>query len=432
MKRKSIIALPVALGLTLTAMPVATAESKPAHDNIITKRLSAERMMGHIETLSVDIGPRVASSPEEEEAAAYIAQTLQGYGFEVEIQEFPYENTVGYATLGDESLLVRAGGGSPLTQDGGITAPVVDAGLGHPEDFPAGTEGSIALIQRGEVTFAEMIANAEAAGAVGVLIANTDWNIFSASVPGAGIPFVTMNDEAGEQVRAAGGGPVTLEINRYDSSQNVIATRKPNNKNQDTGQITTFVAHYDSVPASPGANDNASGTASMLELARAYSSLPIATEVRFIAAGAEEVGLRGARHYVNELSQDEIDRIVANFNMDMTGTAGETQNTLYVNTLDGDNLVSQRSRSAAERLGYGGYINAPFHRGSSDHVPFHDVGIPAANHIWREPGTHALEPWYHTPHDTMEHISRERLLMATEIVAASSYSVARPERPGGN
>lgn len=183
------------------------------------------------------------------------------------------------------------------------------------------------------------------------------------------------------------------------------------------------------MPASPGANDNASGTASMLELARAYSALPLATEVRFIAAGAEEVGLRGARHYVNELSEDEIDRIVANFDMDMTGTAGEAQTTLYVNTLDGDNLVAQRARAAADRLGYGSIINAPFNRGSSDHVPFHDVGIPAANHIWREPGTHALEPWYHTPHDTIEHVSEERLLIATQIVGASSYSVAGPGRP---
>lgn len=429
MNRKVLVALPVALALTASAVPVATAGPTSAHDNIITKRLSGDRMMDHVETLSIDIGPRVASSPEEEQAADYIAQTLSGYGYDVEIQEFPYANTVGYATLDGERLLVRVGGSSPVTSVDGVTGPVVDAGLGHPEDFPADTAGSIALIQRGEVAFTQMIANAEAAGAVGVMIANNGWNIFSANVPGAAIPFVTMNDEAGDIVRSASEGTVTLEVNRYESSQNVVATLKPRSGRHDTGEITTFVAHYDSVPASPGANDNATGTASMLELARAYSALPLATEVRFIAAGAEEVGLRGARHYVNELSEDEIDRIVANFDMDMTGTAGEAQTTLYVNTLDGDNLVSQQARAAADRLGYASLINAPFHRGSSDHVPFHDVGIPAANHIWREPGTHALEPWYHTPHDTIEHVSQERLLVATQIVGASSYSVARPERP---
>lgn len=428
MRRRLTVALTAALGLTLTTTSVVMANPETSHDNIITKRLSTDRIMDHITTLSVEIGPRVASSPEEEVAAGYIAETLEDYGYDVEIQEFPYDNTVGYATLapGEERLLVRVGGSSPLTSDGAVTAPVVDAGLGAPGDFPADTPGSIALIQRGGTSFVDMITNAQDAGAVGVMIANNDWNIFSANVPGAQIPFVTMNEEAGDLVRATEDAVVTLAVNRYTSSQNVIATRKPTSPRHDTGKITTFVAHYDSVPASPGANDNASGTATMLELARAYSSLPLGTEVRFIAVGAEEVGLRGARHYVDQLTDEETSRIVANFNMDMTGTAGEAQTTLYVNTLDGDNLVAQRSRAAAERLGYGDIINAPFHRGSSDHVPFHDVGIPAANHIWREPGTHALEPWYHTPHDTIEHISEERLQIAVEIIGASSYSVVRP------
>src|SRR5690606_21910651 len=161
---------------------------------------------------------------------------------------------------------------------------------------------------------ANMIANANAAGAVGVLIANTDWNIFSATVSGSPIPFVTMNDEAGDLLRAAGDVTLTLEINRYTTSQNVIATRAPRSTFRTADTITTFVAHYDSVPAGPGANDNASGTATLLELARVYRSLPVNTELRFIAAGAEEVGLRGSRYYVEQLSDDEISRIVATFN----------------------------------------------------------------------------------------------------------------------
>lgn len=433
MHRKAATAIVLTLGLLLSTASLALAGSPTVDDRVITRRLDVDRIVSHIERLSVDIGPRVASSPEEEAAAAYIAETFAGYGYDVEIQEFPYANTVGYATMQtprQERLLVRAGGGSPLTPAGGVTAPVVDAGFGAPGDFPADTAGKIALIQRGQETFANMIANADAAGAVGVLIANTDWNIFSATVSGSPIPFVTMNDEAGDLLRAAGDVTLTLEINRYTTSQNVIATRSPRSTFRAADTITTFVAHYDSVPAGPGANDNASGTATLLELSRVYRSLPVNTELRFIAVGAEEVGLRGSRYYVEQLSDDEISRTVATFNMDMTGTAGEAQTTLYVNTLDGDNLVAQESRAAAQRHGYGDIINAPFQRGASDHVPFYEVGIPAANHIWREPGTHALEPWYHTPHDTIEHISQERLQIAAEIIAAASYRVARPDRSG--
>lgn len=426
----AVTAASTVLLMASSTIAVAGPQAQDAADRVITGRVHTHRIMEHIETLSVDIGPRVASSVEEAAAADYIADQFASMGYDVEIQEFPYANTIGYATLHgstDERLLTRVGGSSPLTD--GVRAPVVDAGFGAPGDFPADTAGSIALIQRGQETFVDMLANATAAGAVGVMIANNTWNIFSVNVSNAQIPFVTMNDEAGEQVRAAGdGAEATLRVERHTTSQNVIATQPASNPRYDTGEAVVFVAHYDSVPASPGANDNASGTATLIELARAYAALPTSMELRFVAAGAEEVGLVGARYYVNQLPQDDIDRIVANFNMDMTGTAGEAQSMLYVNTLDGDNLVAQSSRAAAQRLGYGDRIFAPFHRGASDHVPFHDVGIPAANHIWREPGTAQLEPWYHTPHDTIDNVSEERLRIAARILAASSYDVIRPVR----
>lgn len=62
-------------------------------------------------------------------------------------------------------------------------------------------------------------------------------------------------------------------------------------------------AHYDSVPFSPGANDNGSGTSVMLEMARVLKSVPSDKEIRFIAFGAEELGLLGSSHYVDHLSE---------------------------------------------------------------------------------------------------------------------------------
>ena len=78
----------------------------------------------------------------------------------------------------------------------------------------------------------------------------------------------------------------------------------------------------------------------------------------------------------------------------------------------------------AERIGTPSEL-VLYQRGSSDHVSFHDAGIAAVNFIRREPGTANLEPYYHTPLDTIEHISAERLKEAGDLVGASVYSLIR-------
>src|SRR5439155_1318131 len=54
----------------------------------------------------------------------------------------------------------------------------------------------------------------------------------------------------------------------------------------------------DSVPLSPGANDNASGVATVLEVARLLAEVPTARSIHFVAFGAEELGLVGSGYYV--------------------------------------------------------------------------------------------------------------------------------------
>jgi len=368
------------LSLSLTAFA-----NPAAFDRGISSRVDIDRMMDQLTYLTEDIGVRVASTPEEKEAAEWISDIFENYGYTAEIQEFEFINRVAYLTMTEPEEIQ------------------IDVQIGGTR-----LEGHFAAA---------------------LLIQNNDWRIFKANVSGASIPYATMNDEAGELLRGEEEIMVNLKTLQYDTSQNVIATRKPNNKNRDTGNVVVYSAHYDTVPTAPGASDNGSGVVGMLELARILSSMPIDTEVRFLAAGAEEVGLVGSRYYVAQLSEDEIDRTIANYNMDMIGTAGEAQTTLFVNTLDGDNLVSRTAREAAERLGYSDLVRAPFHRGASDHVAFFEVGIDAANFIYRCPDTIALEPWYHQPLDTMDKISPERLQMAVEIIAAASYDVVRPATP---
>lgn len=104
-------------------------------------------------------------------------------------------------------------------------------------------------------------------------------------------------------------------------------------------------SHYDSVPEAPGANDNASGTSTVLELARIMKNIPTDKEIRFITFGAEEIGLVGSRYYVSKLSGEEIKRSKANFNLDMVATSWENASQLYINTPDGSaNLIWELSK----------------------------------------------------------------------------------------
>jgi M6 family metalloprotease-like protein len=204
-------------------------------------------------------------------------------------------------------------------------------------------------------------------------------------------------------------------------SQNVIATMQP--EDVEDPEIIHVIAHYDSVPGSPGANDNGSGTAGLLEIARIMQDVPTNKEIRFVALGSEEIGLVGARYYVSQLSDEEIEKSAAAFNMDMIGTNWDPATTLYVNVVDGaPNTVWQYAEAAQEELDLD--VLFLFQRGASDHVPFYEAGIDAANFIWREPGTHSLEPWYHTPEDTFDKVSADKIQTVGDIVSTAVTDLA--------
>lgn len=81
-----------------------------------------------------------------------------------------------------------------------------------------------------------------------------------------GIPVVGIKKEDGEALTQQKEATLKLKAFTNQTSQNIIGIKKPKNiKHPDIVYVT---AHYDSVPFSPGANDNGSGTSVMLEMAR--------------------------------------------------------------------------------------------------------------------------------------------------------------------
>ncbi|WP_082233675.1 M28 family peptidase [Halobacillus massiliensis] len=434
---KKAITLMMTAGLVLSAAPHSVLADPPAvnenadqaFDNKIIKKISPDRLYDRVDLLSK--APREAGTQGEYDAVQYIKGEFESYGLDTELQPFTFQEWDG----GSSSLMVN---GSTFTDDvhsfngsvnGSVEAAIEYVGLATTEEIPDSIKGKIALVERGSIPFYDKVQNVLDKGAAGVIMFNGPGQAgshFGYTYEGQDIPAVAITREAGlslvEQLQSEEvianltvEGAGTIDKTSY----NVIATKKPH-KNKDTGQIINIGAHHDSVANGPGANDDASGVSGVLELAKIMANTPTDTELRFITFGAEEKGLVGSYHYASTLSQNEVDRTAAHFQMDMIGSrdAGD----LIMFTPDGNkNLVTDLGASAGARVAevveYGKL-------GRSDHVPFFERGIPAALFI------HApLEPWYHSPDDTIDKISKEKLTEVTKIVGAAVYQIARPDTP---
>jgi aminopeptidase YwaD len=421
-------------GAQVFAQPAETSKQHAVKnfDNKVLNQINVENIYNTIDYLSRT--PRVAASVEELQAVEYIKEQFEAYGYEAEVQPFEF---FGFTAPHTVELTVDELDINPLaftyTASGDVTAELEYVGLGQPSDLEGkDLTGKIALVERGAISFGDKVLNSARKGAAGVIIFNNTAGVINGTLGGANddyVPAVAITRDQGQElVRKLSDGQVTASLKVLGAesgnrtSHNVIASKKASNKNKDNGNVIVVSSHHDSVPGAPGANDNASGTAMVLELARMYKDLPTDTEIRFITFGAEELGLIGSRYYVNNLPAEELDRIVANFNLDMVGSrdAGD----LVMRTVDGQsNLVTELIQASSTRLNGEA---TPFARGgSSDHVPFGEAGIAAALFIHSP-----LEPWYHTPEDTIDKISKEKLQDVAQIVGTAIYDYARFDNQG--
>lgn len=438
--KKTVISLAIATSLTLsfTSVQASTSANASHHqssDQKVLKKVNTEKIYQDIAYLSKK--PRVAGTEAEREAATFVQKRLSKLGYESAVEPFTF---TGYTPAASFSLSVNGTSYSPTTftysTNGNVTAEIVDGGLGTKDNLAnKDVTGKIVLVQRGTITFGEKVLNAAEKGAAAVIIFNNTDGELNGTLGGANdnyIPSLAVTKEEGEKILTSiqkgekPSGTVKIEgaVVSERTSYNVTATKPSTFKKKGTNDIIVVGAHHDSVAGAPGANDDASGTAMVLELARVFKTLPTDTELRFVTFGAEEVGLLGSEHYVSELSEDEKNRIVGMFNLDMVGSqdAGD----LVMNTADGTpNLVTELAQASSTRLNG---APTPFQAGGrSDHVPFAEAGIPAALFI-HSPS----EPWYHTPEDTLDKISKEKLQDVAEIVGTAIYDRSRPDQQGSS
>jgi Zn-dependent M28 family amino/carboxypeptidase len=471
--------------LTIVAVVLLTALLAPtpalAIDEVDTTRLRNAVTVGGIlaherifqRIANQNGGTRASGTPGYDASADYVQRRLEAAGYQVTLQEFtfPFFDEVDSAlqqTAPNQATYQT--GAFTFSDSGDVTGTVVPIDLVIPAtpapsstsgceaaDFPAPpAEPAIALIQRGTCTFEVKAANAQAAGYDAVIIFNEgnpgrqELFIGTLGRPFT-IPVVGMSyTDALTIVAPARAGTLVMRvfaetvIDLERETVNVLADSPTGSADR----VVVVGAHLDSVPAGPGINDNGSGTSTILEIAEEMAELGIRNrqQLRFAFWGAEESGLLGSEHYVDSLSEEELQSIVANLNFDMVGSPNYVR---FVYDGDGNGAPGNPDGppgSAQIEAMFNQYFASqglpteptPFN-GRSDYGPFIAVGIPAGGLFSGAEGIKtpeqaaiyggtagiAYDPCYHQACDDITNLSTRALHELGDGAAHAAMTLAR-------
>lgn len=335
-----------------------------------------------VQTL-VGLGPRVTGTPVMDKATAYLVEEFRQAGYMTELQTFTYpkyEDLGSTLTVDGRTIKGQALNGS---SGGKLTAPLVLVpNVGRSADFAAvNVKGAIAIVRRGEIRFLEKARNAAAAGAAGLVIVNSEpGNLYGVLGDAVSIPILTLSKEqGGTLLEARPVQPVSLAVNtrqRTVTGRNVVA-HLPGV----TRPSVLLGGHYDSVAGSPGANDNASGTAVVLAIARNTARTPLARQTWFVAFDGEEDGLQGSRAFVKTAEPQFLQGLKGMFNFDMVGVNDQ----LRAGGSESLTALTQAANPEVSTFNGG--------RGGSDHASFASANVPVL-FFYR-----GQEPNYHSPND---------------------------------
>lgn len=187
----------------------------------------------------------------------------------------------------------------------------------------------------------------------------------------------------------------------------VISSGRP------TAEIIVLGAHYDSVQRAPGANDNASGTAAVMAVAKAMAATKNRTrDLMIVFFDEEERGLTGSRAFAQWL-KDENRNVVAVHTIDQAGW-DQNKNRAVEIELPYDGAV-QLYEAAVKTLG----VNIPIFtttESGSDHSAFRRLGFAAVG-VTEEYRHNDTTPHIHRATDTFDTIDFEYLASTTKLIA---------------
>lgn len=220
---------------------------------------------------------------------------------------------------------------------------------------------------------------------------------------------------------------------------------------EDPRSVLEIGAHYDTVFSSPGADDNASGVAGVLEAARVLRDFRCEHTIRFVLFGSEEYGKDGSRSHVAAMNDEERGRFLGLINLDAVGfTSSEPDSQVELvpwwfpvpGLPDTGDFVLVVGKSGSAALGndfedaLDAYVpELPYYSGNriggwfddayrSDHANYWEAGLPA---VFITGTGEFRNPSYHRPGDasgTLDYVFLRRVVQAA---VATALHLAEPD-----
>jgi Zn-dependent M28 family amino/carboxypeptidase len=400
-------------------------------------------------------GHRTSGTPGYNGSATYVAERMTAAGYLVTIQEFQFQTFISLSPSVLEQISPPPAG--PLENNilsysgsGDVTAAVSTLGLitgCNAADFAGFPAGNIALISRGDCTFAIKATNAYNAGASGVIIYNNVPGVLNGTL-GNGftldIGVTSITQSVGQQLAATPGLVLRLKTDTFRgiaTTSNVLAE----SRSGDPNNVVMVGAHLDSVNAGPGIQDNGSGSAAILEIAEQMAKVKPRNKLQFAWWGAEESGLVGSTYYVNSLSEADLAKITLYLNFDMIGSPNHV---FFIYDGDDSDRVGTGPGPAGSDViekvfeAFFNQSGVPYKgtdfSGRSDYGPFIAVGIPSGGlftgaegiktpdeaALWGGVAGQQYDPCYHLACDTFDNINLTALDVNSDAAAYATLQFA--------
>ena len=422
----------------------------------VYKAADAASLKQHVTALSEDIGVRLMGTPNEYAAAEYIEGQLDSYGYDGQISEYTInasavaaidigekQHYANYYYAGEMNQIINPNISNctlsePTQEDLDVISTwnisagdlvVVNSSLFSNLEalskVQAETDGTETALKSSDF-INQAVDKAEEANASAIVIYNdTGLRSQSVKVSGNTIPVIGANTVIGEELISNAGNISISKVER-PISWNVEAVKEASTEEPES--IIYVTSHLDSVMGAPGATDNASAVAAVLELAKQYKDVDTGgVEIHFVAFGGEEAGLLGSAAFVSQIPEEDK-AIAINFNMDMLSSTG----TFYGEELNAVSLDIAGGKSATFNIAAALIITGSedmqfiegtenlrwFKYGSSDHQSFQDSGIDAASMIRVTDESDDIEDINHTYKDNIvDNYSLDRHVECTNMVS---------------
>lgn len=226
-----------------------------------------------------------------------------------------------------------------------------------------------------------------------------------------------------------------FEVSGYQA-RNVIAVK---NGSEPTARQYLFGAHYDSAnrdvknfsdgesyPA-PGADDDASGVAAVIEFAEILHDKILNSTTKFVAFSAEETGLNGSAYFVQSESAAGV-AYAGTAILDMIGYRTNPNNQAMIFSDYSTNALAASIFTAVDNFDLNISITVvPGHAlGYSDHASFWQAGYPSLLVIEELVGQSVAYPYYHTSEDTPNHLSEDQMVEISKAVLGGFVLLENP------